>query len=196
MKRMFFCIGVALLLTSALQGQAATPSKTVGAMTYVVDIYNEKMESVKAQFSITPVEDDEVASTVRTHLQEYVEAPLAYFPEDVQTAFAQALPEGKDTNFLRMYEFVALVANNYDPAIGVVGTWFVFPTPYDVEHVQGALLGLKDGWREDGQPMITWQVLPATSAKEQVMVWFPPEVLLRLEKEGAMLAVLSDIIGE
>lgn len=99
------------------------------------------------------------------------------------------LSEALSAPALNVFEFMPLVAANYDEAYGNVTLTFQFKTPYAQDEPVLVLIGLRNA--ETGE--MEWTVFEGIGVGEEgaVQVEFTPEILKAIQEDNALLAVVS-----
>ena len=99
------------------------------------------------------------------------------------------LSEALSAPALNVYEFMPLVAVNYDETYGNVTLTFQFKTPYAQDEPVLVLIGLRNA--ETGE--MEWTVFEGIGVGEEgaVQVEFTPEILKAIQEDNALLAVVS-----
>lgn len=91
----------------------------------------------------------------------------------------------------RVYEFAAVAAGNYDRAMGAITADFAFATPLEAGCKVAVLIGFAVK-ADDGEAGMEWKAV-AGNAQEDSSIEFTvdPETILRIQKEGALMAVVG-----
>lgn len=119
-------------------------------------------------------------------------SPLSYFPNARQEE-ARVMLEGTDADELLIYDIVALRAKDYKDTYGDVVTENLFASAYSPDCKMIAFLGfpIEDASEE---PYFEWYVLRAEAVEEAVEIAFKQLIIPEMEKQAAMLVVLSQPI--
>lgn len=205
------CLTLALLLclSAVALAEEAVPSKNTSDMV-VVEVDPALNTNVPADsgFVVIPVlEEDEAQAAeyadnialCREEIVKLMESAAggtdasgveAYFGEVRDSeGNVVVLSEALSAPALNVFEFMPLVAANYDEAYGNVTLTFQFKTPYAQDEPVLVLIGLRNA--ETGE--MEWTVFEGIGVGEEgaVQVEFTPEILKAIQEDNALLAVVS-----
>ena len=205
------CLTLALLLclSAVALAEEVVPSKNTSDMV-VVEVDPALNTNVPADsgFVVIPVlEEDEAQAAeyadnialCREEIVKLMESAAggtdasgveAYFGEVRDSeGNVVVLSEALSAPALNVYEFMPLVAVNYDETYGNVTLTFQFKTPYAQDEPVLVLIGLRNA--ENGE--MEWTVFEGIGAGEggAVQVEFTPEILKAIQEDNALLAVVS-----
>lgn len=205
------CLTLALLLclSAVALAEEVVPSKNTSDMV-VVEVDPALNTNVPADsgFVVIPVlEEDEAQAAeyaenialCREEIVKLMESAAggtdasgveAYFGEVRDSeGNVVVLSEALSAPALNVYEFMPLVAANYDEAYGNVTLTFQFKTPYAQDEPVLVLIGLRNA--ETGE--MEWTVFEGIGVGEEgaVQVEFTPEILKAIQEDNALLAVVS-----
>ena len=99
------------------------------------------------------------------------------------------LSEALTAQALNVFEFMPLVAVNYDETYGSVTLSFQFKTPYAQDEPVLVLIGIRNA----GIGEMEWTAFEGVGTGEEgtVQVEFTPEILKAIQENNALLAVVS-----
>lgn len=205
------CLTLALLLclSAVALAEEAVPSKNTSDMV-VVEVDPALNTNVPADsgFVVIPVLEEDEAQAVeyadnialcQEEIVKLMESAAggtdasgveAYFGEVRDSeGNVVVLSEALSAPALNVYEFMPLVAANYDEAYGNVTLTFQFKTPYAQDEPVLVLIGLRNA--ETGE--MEWTVFEGIGVGEEgaVQVEFTPEILKAIQEDNALLAVVS-----
>lgn len=205
------CLTLALLLclSAVALAEEVVPSKNTSDMV-VVEVDPALNTNVPADsgFVVIPVlEEDEAQAAeyaenialCREEIVKLMESAAggtdasgveAYFGEVRDSeGNVVVLSEALSAPALNVYEFMPLVAANYDEAYGNVTLAFQFKTPYAQDEPVLVMIGLRNA--ETGE--MEWTVFEGIGVGEEgaVQVEFTPEILKAIQEDNALLAVVS-----
>lgn len=205
------CLTLALLLclSAVALAEEVVPSKNTSDMV-VVEVDPALNTNVPADsgFVVIPVlEEDEAQAAeyaenialCREEIVKLMESAAggtdasgveAYFGEVRDSeGNVVVLSEALSAPALNVFEFMPLVAANYDEAYGNVTLTFQFKTPYAQDEPVLVLIGLRNA--ETGE--MEWTVFEGIGVGEEgaVQVEFTPEILKAIQEDNALLAVVS-----
>lgn len=205
------CLTLALLLclSAVALAEEVVPSKNTSDMV-VVEVDPALNTNVPADsgFVVIPVlEEDEAQAAeyadnialCREEIVKLMESAAggtdasgveAYFGEVRDSeGNVVVLSEALSAPALNVYEFMPLVAANYDEAYGNVTLTFQFKTPYAQDEPVLVMIGLRNA--ETGE--MEWTVFEGIGVGEEgaVQVEFTPEILKAIQEDNALLAVVS-----
>ena len=205
------CLTLALLLclSAVALAEEVVPSKYTSDMV-VVEVDPALNTNVPADsgFVVIPVLEEDEAQAVeyadnialcREEIVKLMESAAggtdasgveAYFGEVRDSeGNVVVLSEALSAPALNVYEFMPLVAVNYDEAYGNVTLTFQFKTPYAQDEPVLVLIGLRNA--ETGE--MEWTVFEGIGVGEEgaVQVEFTPEILKAIQEDNALLAVVS-----
>ena len=205
------CLTLALLLclSAVALAEEVVPSKNTSDMV-VVEVDPALNTNVPADsgFVVIPVlEEDEAQAAeyaenialCREEIVKLMESVAggtdasgveAYFGEVRDSeGNVVVLSEALSAPALNVYEFMPLVAVNYDETYGNVTLTFQFKTPYAQDEPVLVLIGLRNA--ETGE--MEWTVFEGIGVGEEgaVQVEFTPEILKAIQEDNALLAVVS-----
>ena len=205
------CLTLALLLclSAVALAEEVVPSKNTSDMV-VVEVDPALNTNVPADsgFVVIPVlEEDEAQAAeyadnialCREEIVKLMESAAggtdasgveAYFGEVRDSeGNVVVLSEALSAPALNVYEFMPLVAVNYDETYGNVTLTFQFKTPYAQDEPVLVLIGLRNA--ETGE--MEWTVFEGIGVAEEgaVQVEFTPEILRAIQDGNALLAVVS-----
>lgn len=205
------CLTLALLLclSAVALAEEVVPSKNTSDMV-VVEVDPALNTNVPADsgFVVIPVlEEDEAQAAeyadnialCREEIVKLMESAAggtdasgveAYFGEVRDSeGNVVVLSEALSAPALNVYEFMPLVAVNYDETYGNVTLTFQFKTPYAQDEPVLVLIGLRNA--ETGE--MEWTVFEGIGVGEEgaVQVEFTPEILKAIQEDNALLAVVS-----
>lgn len=205
------CLTLALLLclSAVALAEEVVPSKNTSDMV-VVEVDPALNTNVPADsgFVVIPVlEEDEAQAAeyadnialCREEIVKLMESAAggtdasgveAYFGEVRDSeGNVVVLSEALSAPALNVYEFMPLVAANYDEAYGNVTLTFQFKTPYAQDEPVLVMIGLQNA--ETGE--MEWTVFEGIGVGEEgaVQVEFTPEILKAIQEDNALLAVVS-----
>lgn len=205
------CLTLALLLclSAVALAEEVVPSKNTSDMV-VVEVDPALNTNVPADsgFVVIPVlEEDEAQAAeyaenialCREEIVKLMESAAggtdasgveAYFGEVRDSeGNVVVLSEALSAPALNVYEFMPLVAANYDEAYGNVTLTFQFKTPYAQDEPVLVMIGL---WNAETGEM-EWTVFEGIGVGEEgaVQVEFTPEILKAIQEDNALLAVVS-----
>lgn len=205
------CLTLALLLclSAVALAEEVVPSKNTSDMV-VVEVDPALNTNVPADsgFVVIPVLEEDEAQAVeyadnialcREEIVKLMESAAggtdasgveAYFGEVRDSeGNVVVLSEALSAPALNVYEFMPLVAANYDEAYGNVTLTFQFKTPYAQDEPVLVLIGLRNA--ETGE--MEWTVFEGIGVGEEgaVQVEFTPEILKAIQEDNALLAVVS-----
>lgn len=124
---------------------------------------------------------DEIAVHVET-------APVTqYFAPEVVTEVKKIIPVAAKVEELKVHEFYEVNTANYAEAYGDVEATFEFATQYEDGKSFVAMIGIIG---EDGE--VTWMPMNAEVVDGKVKILFTQEVLLLLEQNEAVCALLGE----
>lgn len=196
MRKTIACVLIMMMAAAAIPVFAASvPSKTTQDMAEVVEFASDGGAELAADFMNRLLEGTESADKALEQLAAFETgqglAPVRFFAEAVQQAIASLLPDGADMDAFAIHEFLPMIVENYKEAYGDVTTTFRFATEYEDGQMLVALVGLVTGTDAQGNPVIEWTPVRAEVEGGLVKVHFPTELLLRLDGQDAMIAILS-----
>lgn len=173
----------------------STPSKGAKDIIRIRRWYTETGESIDDIFSIflvekTPEMQNEIAR-ISDALSGGASA-ASYFPAPLQEE-ASLMLDGLDVNELLIYDIVALRAKDYKDTYGDVVTENLFASSYSPDSRMIAFLGFPID-NADAEPYFEWYVLRAEAIEDAVEIAFKQLVIPEMEKQAAMLVVLSQPI--
>ena len=205
------CLTLALLLclSAVALAEEVVPSKNTSDMV-VVEVDPALNTNVPADsgFVVIPVLEEDEAQAVeyaenialcREEIVKLMESVAggtdasgveAYFGEVRDSeGNVVVLSEALSAPALNVYEFMPLVAANYDEAYGNVTLTFQFKTPYAQDEPVLVMIGLRNA--ETGE--MEWTVFEGIGVGEEgaVQVEFTPEILKAIQEDNALLAVVS-----
>lgn len=205
------CLTLALLLclSAVALAEEVVPSKNTSDMV-VVEVDPALNTNVPADsgFVVIPVlEEDEAQAAeyadnialCREEIVKLMESAAggtdasgveAYFGEVRDSeGNVVVLSEALSAPALNVYEFMPLVAVNYDETYGNVTLTFQFKTPYAQDEPVLVMIGLRNA--ETGE--MEWTVFEGIGVGEEgaVQVEFTPEILKAIQEDNALLAVVS-----
>lgn len=205
------CLTLALLLclSAVALAEEVVPSKNTSDMV-VVEVDPALNTNVPADsgFVVIPVlEEDEAQAAeyaenialCREEIVKLMESVAggtdasgveAYFGEVRDSeGNVVVLSEALSAPALNVYEFMPLVAVNYDETYGNVTLTFQFKTPYEQDEPVLVLIGLRNA--ETGE--MEWTAFEGIGVGEEgaVQVEFTPEILKAIQDGNALLAVVS-----
>ena len=205
------CLTLALLLclSAVALAEEVVPSKNTSDMV-VVEVDPALNTNVPADsgFVVIPVlEEDEAQAAeyaenialCREEIVKLMESAAggtdasgveAYFGEVRDSeGNVVVLSEALSAPALNVFEFMPLVAANYDEAYGNVTLTFQFKTPYAQDEPVLVLIGLRNA--ETGE--MEWTAFEGIGVGEEgaVQVEFTPEILKAIQDGNALLAVVS-----
>ena len=205
------CLTLALLLclSAVALAEEVVPSKNTSDMV-VVEVDPALNTNVPADsgFVVIPVLEEDEAQAVeyadnialcREEIVKLMESAAggtdasgveAYFGEVRDSeGNVVVLSEALSAPALNVYEFMPLVAVNYDETYGNVTLTFQFKTPYAQDEAVLVLIGLRNA--ETGE--MEWTVFEGIGVGEEgaVQVEFTPEILKAIQEDNALLAVVS-----
>lgn len=205
------CLTLALLLclSAVALAEEVVPSKNTSDMV-VVEVDPALNTNVPADsgFVVIPVlEEDEAQAAeyadnialCREEIVKLMESAAggtdasgveAYFGEVRDSeGNVVVLSEALSAPALNVFEFMPLVAANYDEAYGNVTLTFQFKTPYAQDEPVLVMIGLRNA--ETGE--MEWTVFEGIGVGEEgaVQVEFTPEILKAIQEDNALLAVVS-----
>lgn len=205
------CLTLALLLclSAVALAEEVVPSKNTSDMV-VVEVDPALNTNVPADsgFVVIPVLEEDEAQAVeyaenialcREEIVKLMESVAggtdasgveAYFGEVRDSeGNVVVLSEALSAPALNVYEFMPLVAVNYDETYGNVTLTFQFKTPYAQDELVLVLIGLRNA--ETGE--MEWTVFEGIGVGEEgaVQVEFTPEILKAIQDGNALLAVVS-----
>mgnify|MGYP000091317964 FL=1 len=205
------CLTLALLLclSAVALAEEVVPSKNTSDMV-VVEVDPALNTNVPADsgFVVIPVLEEDEAQAVeyadnialcREEIVKLMESAAggtdasgveAYFGEVRDSeGNVVVLSEALSAPALNVFEFMPLVAANYDEAYGNVTLTFQFKTPYAQDEPVLVLIGLRNA--ETGE--MEWTVFEGIGVGEEgaVQVEFTPEILKAIQEDNALLAVVS-----
>lgn len=205
------CLTLALLLclSAVALAEEVVPSKNTSDMV-VVEVDPALNTNVPADsgFVVIPVLEEDEAQAVeyadnialcREEIVKLMESAAggtdasgveAYFGEVRDSeGNVVVLSEALSAPALNVYEFMPLVAVNYDETYGNVTLTFQFKTPYAQDEPVLVLIGLRNA--ETGE--MEWTVFEGIGVGEEgaVQVEFTPEILKAIQEDNALLAVVS-----
>ena len=205
------CLTLALLLclSAVALAEEVVPSKNTSDMV-VVEVDPALNTNVPADsgFVVIPVlEEDEAQAAeyaenialCREEIVKLMESAAggtdasgveAYFGEVRDSeGNVVVLSEALSAPALNVYEFMPLVAVNYDETYGNVTLTFQFKTPYAQDEPVLVLIGLRNA--ETGE--MEWTAFEGIGVGEEgaVQVEFTPEILKAIQDGNALLAVVS-----
>jgi hypothetical protein len=197
MKGMVACLLVAMILSVTAPAFASSvPSRTTQDLAEVVSFAADDGTALATDFVIELLEDTESARKALTLLTDFVTgqglAPARFFPEKVQEALRLLLPEGANLDEFVIEEFSPFDVQNYVELYGDVTATFQFATPYKDGQALVALIGLVTGTDEQGNPVIEWIPAKAEAEGGFVKVHYPKALLIRLNTQEAIIAILSE----
>jgi len=201
MKKWLALVVAALLALSTMVAFAdVTPSKDTSDNAKIVEESIETSTGVAIADDFIAAIPEETPEKVNEVVKELFdtttkgEDAIKYFPEDIQKAIEEKLPEGVTLSDLELNEIIALVIENYDEAYGDIDIVFAFNTLYKPEQTIFALLGNytadKAVEAEDG---VEWMLLDAVGQEDgTVKVTFTQDALKAAEAaDASMLAILN-----
>lgn len=205
------CLTLALLLclSAVALAEEVVPSKNTSDMV-VVEVDPALNTNVPADsgFVVIPVLEEDEAQAVeyadnialcQEEIVKLMESAAggtdasgveAYFGEVRDSeGNVVVLSEALSAPALNVFEFMPLVAANYDEAYGNVTLTFQFKTPYAQDEPVLVLIGLRNA--ETGE--MEWTVFEGIGVGEEgaVQVEFTPEILKAIQEDNALLAVVS-----
>ena len=205
------CLTLALLLclSAVALAEEVVPSKNTSDMV-VVEVDPALNTNVPADsgFVVIPVlEEDEAQAAeyadnialCREEIVKLMESAAggtdasgveAYFGEVRDSeGNVVVLSEALSAPALNVFEFMPLVAANYDEAYGNVTLTFQFKTPDAQDEPERVMIGLRNA--ETGE--MEWTVFEGIGVGEEgaVQVEFTPEILKAIQEDNALLAVVS-----
>lgn len=205
------CLTLALLLclSAVALAEEVVPSKNTSDMV-VVEVDPALNTNVPADsgFVVIPVLEEDEAQAVeyadnialcQEEIVKLMESAAggtdasgveAYFGEVRDSeGNVVVLSEALSAPALNVYEFMPLVAANYDEAYGNVTLTFQFKTPYAQDEPVLVMIGLRNA--ETGE--MEWTVFEGIGVGEEgaVQVEFTPEILKAIQEDNALLAVVS-----
>lgn len=205
------CLTLALLLclSAVALAEEAVPSKNTSDMV-VVEVDPALNTNVPADsgFVVIPVLEEDEAQAVeyadnialcQEEIVKLMESAAggtdasgveAYFGEVRDSeGNVVVLSEALSAPALNVFEFMPLVAANYDEAYGNVTLTFQFKTPYAQDEPVLVMIGLRNA--ETGE--MEWTVFEGIGVGEEgaVQVEFTPEILKAIQDGNALLAVVS-----
>ena len=180
---------------------AAVPSKTTTDIGGKTEVVAKGEVEVKDEFVIGSTEDKEpVIEEIAKIYEEVVvqnKPAVEYFPQKVQNAITEKLPEVLDAKELEMNEFVTIHTDGYEEAYGDMDVYFELTTVYDPNQKIVALVGFYTGEKDDnGNYIVEWVPMDAEVTEDgRVKVNFAKQDLLKLQNAAtAALAILSEPI--
>ena len=203
MKKWLALVVAALLALSTMVAFAdVTPSKDTSDNTKIVDESIETSTGVAIADDFIAAIPEETPEKVNEVVKELFdtttkgEDAIKYFPEDIQKAIEEKLPEGVTLSDLELNEIIALVIENYDEAYGDIDIVFAFNTLYKPEQTIFALLGNYTADKADeveAEDGVEWTLLDAVGQEDgTVKVTFTQEALMAAEAaDASMLAILN-----
>lgn len=205
------CLTLALLLclSAVALAEEVVPSKNTSDMV-VVEVDPALNTNVPADsgFVVIPVLEEDEAQAVeyadnialcQEEIVKLMESAAggtdasgveAYFGEVRDSeGNVVVLSEALSAPALNVFEFMPLVAANYDEAYGNVTLTFQFKTPYAQDEPVLVMIGLRNA--ETGE--MEWTVFEGIGVGEEgaVQVEFTPEILKAIQEDNALLAVVS-----
>lgn len=184
---------VALVLVMVLAAaNAGVPSISTNDTTQIKDMKASASETIDQGFILNVVEPPKVVQNEIQSFYQYVnnetgtKAPIGYFPEAVQQAVQEKLPEDIAEDTLQVNEMISLQTYNYDTKYGDVTVEIAFATVYQEGSTVVVLVGLSDADGNIEYVVVDAYVTPSGS----LMVVFPQELLLRMEKAAAIPLVV------
>lgn len=210
------CVALALLMCLSMVAMAEefVPSKnTADMVTVTIDREQNPNIPEDSGFVVFPVQDaqlEEYPEHVALCTEELTELMKAVAEDEggtesssVQAYFGEikdsegnvvVLSELLGAKLLDVFEFMPLIAINYDEVYGDVKLIFQFKTPYDKDEKVILLVGLPvpDPENEDAE-VIEWTAFEGVGVGEEgaVEVVFTPEIITAIQNEKALLAVVS-----
>jgi hypothetical protein len=174
----------------------SVPSKTTQDLAKVVSFTSDSGASLGADFIIRLLEETESADATLKQLIDFVTgqklSPVRFFDEKVQQTVASFLPEGTNLDSFVIEEFSPMIVENYKETYGDITAKFQFATEYADGQKMVALIGLVTGTDDEGKPVIEWAPIKAEAEGGLVKAHFPGDLLLRLDGQDAMIAILSE----
>lgn len=197
MLKVMACILVLMIAVAPITTFAASvPSKTTQDMTEVVSFTSDNGTALPEDFVIRLLGETESVDMALKQLADFVVgqglAPVRFFDETVQQMIASLLPEGADLDKYVINEFSPLIVQNYREAYGSITATFRFASEYEDGQPIVALIGLVTGKDEQGNPVVEWTPIKAEVEGGLVKVHFPVDLLLRLNGQEVMIAILSE----
>jgi len=211
---------VAMMMVLSMTVAYAAPSKTTSDMTQVVEMTSSTGAVVAEDFVLAVAEDSEAVAEEIAKIFVFVngtegeaaeaQAPVAYFPVEVQEeigAALVALVEGTeeeviDLSKLELNEFVAIDTENYNAEYGDLTANLQFATVYEVDQKVVGVVGIYSGEKDaNGEYVVEWNVAAAEvveitvdgKTETAVQMTFTQELLEKMETAATVaMAILSE----
>lgn len=174
------------------------PSKSARDITSVTRLYSYDNQMVSDDFQLRVVDLTEAMTREVEGLRAYLadgNALLDWFDEDARKEAQLYLPQDTASGALKAYEIIAVESANYHDTYGDVAGLIRFATPYEYDQSMVVMLGFPGEDAAEGSGM-TWMCLGAEALDDCVNVVFKQLALPEMEKQPAMLVVVSAPLSE